>query len=259
MKNAPAPSARRALQLFALTGLPAIEPGADLAALLGDAIEAAALGLQAGDVVVVCQKVVSKAEGRIVRLEDVEPSQRARDFASSFDKDAAMIELALREATEVLRMSDGHLITATGKGFISANSGIDRSNQSLPGHVTLLPLDADRSAAALRDALGARFGAAPAVIVTDTFGRPWRLGQIDFAIGAAGLRVLDDHMGRGDWSGRTLEHTVIAVADQLAAAAGLLMGKAGGIPAVLLRGYDYTTGDETAGDLVRPREQDLFR
>ncbi|MBI5506332.1 MAG: coenzyme F420-0:L-glutamate ligase [Deltaproteobacteria bacterium] len=258
MSVAPAPAAR-ALQLFALGGLPAVEPGDDLGALIGDAIDAAALGLYAGDVVIVCQKIVSKAEGRIVRLSEVDPSPRAREFASSFDKDPALIELALREATEVLRMQGGHLITATGKGVVAANSGIDRSNQSRRGQVTLLPLDADRSAEALREALAARFGTAPAVIVTDTFGRPWRLGQIDFAIGAAGLRVLDDHLGRADWSGRRLEHTVIAVADQLAAAAGLLMGKAGGVPAVLLRGYAYSAGTETAGDLLRPREQDLFR
>lgn len=257
--NAEPAAPRRAVQMFALAGIPAIEPGADLGALVGDAIEAATGGLCAGDVVVVCQKIVSKAEGRIVRLDDVEPSARARDFASSFGKQAQMIELALREATEVLRMQGGHLITASGKGVVAANSGIDRSNQTRPGYVTLLPLDADRSASLLREALAARFGAAPAVIVTDTFGRPWRLGQIDFAIGAAGLRVLDDHAGRSDWSGRELEHTVIAVADQLAAAAGLLMGKADGLPAVLVRGYSYAAGSEDAGDLVRPRDQDLFR
>lgn len=259
MSDTPAPPAHGALQLFALEGIPAVRQGDDVAALVGDAIASARLGLQPGDVLVVCQKIVSKAEGRIVPLAQVEPSQPARDFARAFDKDPALIELALREATEVLRMQDGHLITATGKGIVAANSGIDRSNQSAAGHVTLLPVDADRSAARLRDALAARFGTAPAVVITDTFGRPWRLGQIDFAIGAAGLRVLDDHLGRRDWSGRHLEHTVIAVADQIAAAAGLLMTKAGGIPAVLLRGYRYAAGTETAGDLVRPREQDLFR
>lgn len=254
-----APAGAAALQLFALTGLPSIRPGDDLIALIGDAIEAAGLGLQAADVVVVCQKIVSKAEGRILRLDEVEPSARARQFADAFAKDAALIELALREAGEVLRMQNGHLITATGKGFVSANSGIDRSNQAESGQVTLLPEDADRSAARLREGLAARFTVAPAVIVTDTFGRPWRLGQLDFSIGAAGLRVLDDHLGRDDWSGRTLEHTIIAVADQLAAAAGLLMGKASGIPAVLVRGYRYSAGEQTAADLVRPRELDLFR
>ncbi|HYB97704.1 MAG TPA: coenzyme F420-0:L-glutamate ligase [Candidatus Limnocylindrales bacterium] len=245
--------------LLPIGGLPSVHPGQDLGGLLGDAIEAARYGLKDGDVVVVCQKVVSKAEGRVVKLTDVEPSARAREFAAAYEKDPALVELALREATEVLRMGNGHLITATAKGFISANSGIDRSNQAHEGEVTLLPVDADRSAEQLRTRLLERFGVGVAVIITDTFGRPWRLGQIDFAIGAAGLRVLDDHLGRRDWSGRGLEHTVIAVADQLAAAAGLVMGKAAGIPAVLIRGYRYEAGDGTAGDLVRPPGEDLFR
>lgn len=259
MSTAPPSGSAPTLALFALASIPSVQAGDDLVALVGDAIDAAGLVLEPRDVVVVCQKIVSKAEGRIVHLADVEPSAKAREFAASFDKDAAMVELALREATEILRMGDGHLITATGKGFIAANSGIDRSNQARAGDVTLLPVDADASAARLREGLARRFGIAPAIIVTDTFGRPWRLGQIDFAIGAAGLRVLDDHLGRSDWSGRTLEHTVIAVADQLAAAAGLLMTKNGGVPAVLMRGYLYSPADETAGDLVRPRDQDLFR
>lgn len=170
-----------------------------------------------------------------------------------------MVELALREATDVLRMNDGHLITSTAKGFIAANSGIDRSNQAAPDEVTLLPVDSDASAARLRQALVERFGVEAAVIVTDTFGRPWRLGQLDFAIGAAGMKVLDDHIGRRDWSGRVLEHTVIAVADQVAAAAGMMMAKAEGLPAVIVRGYEYEAGPEDAGRLVRPKAQDLFR
>ncbi|HYC54425.1 MAG TPA: coenzyme F420-0:L-glutamate ligase [Candidatus Binatia bacterium] len=245
--------------LLPIAGLPSVHPGQDLGRLLGDAIEAARYGLKEGDVLVVCQKIVSKAEGRVVKLAQVEPSQKALEFARTYEKDPAMVELALREATEVLRMGNGHLITATGKGFVSANSGIDRSNQAHDGEVTLLPLDADRSADELRTRLLERFGVSIAVVVTDTFGRPWRLGQIDFAIGASGLAVLDDHLGRTDWSGRGLEHTLIAVADQLAAAAGLVMGKAAGIPAVLIRGYPYQAGDGSAGDLVRPRGEDLFR
>lgn len=248
----------KALSIIPLAGLPAIAPGDDLAQLIGDAI-VAATGLRDRDIVVVCQKVVSKAEGRIVRMNEVEPGEKARAFAKKYEKDAAMVELALREATEVLRMNDGHLITATAKGFVAANSGIDRSNQASSNEATLLPLDSDASAGRLRARLFERFGADIAVVITDTFGRPWRLGQIDFAIGAAGMKVLDDHVGRTDWSGRVLEHTVIAVADQVAAAAGMVMAKAGGIPAVLLRGFEYTPGDENAGHLVRPRAQDLFR
>lgn len=244
--------------IFPLTGIPAVQPGDDLARLVGDAIFAT-IGLKDRDIVVVCQKVVSKAEGRIVHLEDVVPGDKARAFARKYEKDPAVVELALQEATEVLRMNDGHLITATAKGFISANSGIDRSNQATGTEATLLPLDSDASAAALRNHLFERFGADVAVVITDTFGRPWRLGQIDFAIGAAGLKVLDDHIGRLDWSGRVLEHTVIAVADQVAAAAGMVMSKAGGIPAAIVRGFAYETASGNAGQLVRPRAQDLFR
>jgi coenzyme F420-0:L-glutamate ligase / coenzyme F420-1:gamma-L-glutamate ligase len=247
-----------ALTIIPLTGIPSIAPGDDLAKLVGDALAGSA-GLRDHDIVVVCQKVVSKAEGRVVRLSEVEPSQKALAFARKYEKEAGLVELAVREATEVLRMTDGHLITATGKGFVAANSGIDRSNQSTGDEVTLLPLDSDASAAALRTQLGERFGVDVAVVITDTFGRPWRLGQIDFAIGAAGMKVLDDHVGRVDWSGRVLEHTVIAVADQVAAAAGMVMAKDRGIPAVLVRGFDYESGEEEAAKLVRPKAQDLFR
>ncbi len=248
-----------AVMLLPIDGVPAVSPGADLALLLARAIEDSHYGIKDGDVLVVCQKVVSKAEGRVVKLADVEPSAEALEFARSYDKDARVVELALREATEVRRMGDGHLITATGPGFVAANSGVDRSNQASDEEVTLLPENSDRSAAELRRRLMERFGVRLAVIVTDTFGRPWRLGQIDFAIGADGLEVLDNHAGRDDWQGRPLEHTETAVADQLAAAAGLLMGKSDGIPAVLVRGYRFREGESGAADLVRPREDDLFR
>jgi coenzyme F420-0:L-glutamate ligase / coenzyme F420-1:gamma-L-glutamate ligase len=246
------------VSIVPLTGIPAIEPGADLAALIGDAIEAS-VGLHDRDIVVVCQKIVSKSEGRIVNLEDVVPRDKAASFAKKFEKEAALVELAMQEANEILRMVDGHLITATAKGFIAANSGVDRSNQASHSEATLLPLDSDASATGIRAALFERFGADVAVVITDTFGRPWRLGQIDFAIGAAGMKVLDDHAGRIDWTGRVLEHTVIAVADQVAAAAGMVMTKDRGIPAVLVRGFPYEPGEENAGHLVRPRAQDLFR
>jgi len=247
------------VSIHPLLGIGPVRPGDDLGALLADPLASLDPKLTDSDVLVVCQKVVSKAEGRIVDLATVTPGPRALEFAAGHDKDAALIELALSEATEVLRMGSGHLITATGPGFICANAGIDRSNQSRDGEVTLLPLDADASAERLRTTLGERLGARPAVIVSDTFGRPWRLGQLDFAIGAAGLEVLDDHAGRPDWRGRRLEHTLIAVADQLAAAAGLVMGKADGVPAALIRGYTYHPGNAGAARLVRPRSEDLFR
>lgn len=246
------------VSIFPLTGIPAIRPGDDLGRILGYAL-AAQTGVRDGDIVTVCQKVVSKAEGRIAQLRDVVPGDKARAYARKYEKDPAMIELALQEATEVLRMNDGHLITATAKGFVAANSGIDRSNQASGDEATLLPLDSDASAAKIRAHLFERFGADVAVVITDTFGRPWRLGQIDFAIGSAGMNVLDDHIGKTDWTGRVLEHTVIAVADQVAAAAGMVMTKAGGIPAALVRGFVYERGEQNAGHLVRPRAQDLFR
>jgi coenzyme F420-0:L-glutamate ligase/coenzyme F420-1:gamma-L-glutamate ligase len=240
-------------------GVGPIRTGDDLAQILAAALRKNGPELRDGDVLVVCQKVVSKAEGRIVDLSTVEPGERARELAERYDKDPALVELVLREACEVLRSNDGHLITATGPGFVCANSGIDRSNQGHDGEVTLLPVDADASARALREALRRELGVEIAVIVSDTFGRPWRLGQIDFAIGAAGIAVLDDHLGRRDWSGRVLEHTVIATADQLAAAAGLVMGKADGVPAAVLRGYAYRSSASGAAALVRPRDEDLFR
>jgi len=247
------------VSLHPVIGVRPIRAGDDLADELASALRENGPGLRAGDVLVVCQKVVSKAEGRIVDLATVEPGERARDFAERYDKDPALVELVLRESHELLRMRNGHLITATGPGFVCANAGIDRSNQARETDVTLLPVDADASARKVRTALEQVFGVEIAVVISDTFGRPWRLGQIDFAIGAAGIEVLDDHVGRRDWSGRVLEHTVIATADQLAAAAGLVMGKADGVPAVIVRGFGYHRGTAAAADLVRPRDEDLFR
>ncbi len=245
--------------LIPIEGIPEVAEGDDLATQLIEALESSRVGINENDVVVVCQKVVSKAEGRVVRLSDVEPSERALEFAGSHDKDPRLVELALKEAREVLRMRDGHLITVTGPGWVGANSAIDRSNQVGDDEVTLLPEDADRSAASLRDSLMAHFGQQLAVVVSDTFGRPWRLGQIDLAIGAAGIEVLRDLGGGLDRGGRLLEHTVVAVADQLAGAAGMVMGKADGIPAVLVRGFSYQPGKGRARDMIRPPEDDLFR
>jgi len=247
------------ISVHPLLGVGSVSPGDDLGTLIAAALAPIEPRLQPSDVLVVCQKIVSKAEGRVVDLATVTPGPQAVEFAKGHEKDAALVELALAEATEVLRMGSGHLITATGPGFICANAGIDRSNQNREGEVTLLPVDADASARRLRAALAERLGVELGVLVSDTFGRPWRLGQLDFAIGAAGLEVLDDHAGRADWRGRRLEHTLIAVADQLAAAAGLVMGKADGVPAALIRGYAYRAGNSGAATLVRPRDEDLFR
>ncbi|MEX0817569.1 MAG: coenzyme F420-0:L-glutamate ligase [Gaiellales bacterium] len=226
------------VRLVPLTGLPEIEPGSDLGALLGDAVERAG-GLEEGDVVVVAQKVVSKAEGRI---------EHAPDY----------LEVILREARAVRRRRDDLVIAETPHGFVCASAGVDRSNAPDDGWVVLLPEDPDASAARIRTALAERFGVAPAVIVSDSFGRAWRQGTTDVAIGVAGLRPLLDLRGTQDGRGYTLASTVIAVADELAGAAELVMGKANGVPAALVRGYRVPEGDGTARELVMPPERDLF-
>jgi coenzyme F420-0:L-glutamate ligase/coenzyme F420-1:gamma-L-glutamate ligase len=251
-----------AVLVLPVPGLPAIRPGDDLAALLAAAIEEARLGAREGDVLVVCQKVVSKAEGRVVPLASVEPSSLARTWAAANDKDPRLIELVLRESARIVRMDGGNLIVETRSGWVCANAGIDQSNATEEDHVTLLPIDADASAARLRADLETRLGASLAVIVTDTFGRPWRNGQIEFAIGVAGIEPLADLRGTADMNGRELGITVLATADSLAAAAGLVMEKSAGIGAVLVRGCRVTRAEGDgpgARSLVRPREADLFR
>lgn len=226
------------IRVVPLEGIPEVRPGDDLAALLGDAVERAG-GLEAGDVVVVSQKVVSKAEGRVERADD-------------------HVAVILREARVVRRRRDDFVIAETEHGFVCASAGVDRSNTPGEGWVILLPRDPDASAAAIRDALAARLGAAPAVIVSDSFGRAWRQGTTDVAIGLAGLRPLLDLRGEPDQRGRPLEGTVIAVADELAGAAELVMGKASGVPAALVRGYAVPAGEGSARELVMPPERDLF-
>jgi coenzyme F420-0:L-glutamate ligase/coenzyme F420-1:gamma-L-glutamate ligase len=228
------------VRIVPLTGIPEIGEGDDLASLLGNALEGAG-GLAEGDVVVVAQKVVSKAEGRVVRA----PQERH-------------VEVVLSEATRVRRRRDDFVITETRHGFVCASAGVDRSNTPGDDWVVLLPLDPDASARALRDALGRRFSVQPAVIVTDSFGRAWRQGTTDVAIGVAGMVPLLDLRGRQDARGRELQGTVIAVADELAGAAELVMGKARQVPAVLIRGYAVPVGDGSARDLVMPVERDLF-
>ena len=248
----------RELRVVPIRGLPEVEAGADLAALLVDAIWRSTVPVVAGDVVVVTQKVVSKAEGRLVRLADVEPSPGAVRFAAETGKDARLVELALRECVRVVRSAPGVLITETSHGLVCANSGVDSSNVKA-GYAALLPADPDASARRLRDVLAAAFGVPLAVILSDTFGRPWRLGQTNVAIGVAGMRPLLDHRGTTDAHGHRLETTMIAVADELAAAAELVMGKTDAVPAALVKGARYQAGDGNARELHRPAEHDLFR
>jgi coenzyme F420-0:L-glutamate ligase/coenzyme F420-1:gamma-L-glutamate ligase len=226
------------IQVRPLEGIPEVQPGDDLAALLGDAVERAG-GLEGGDVVVVSQKVVSKAEGRLEQTDD-------------------HLAVILREARAVRRRRGDFVIAETEHGFVCASTGVDRSNTPGDDWIVLLPRDPDASATALREALAARFGAAPAVIVTDSFGRAWRQGTTDVAIGVAGMRPLLDLRGEEDARGRPLEATVIAVADELAGAAELVMGKASGVPAALIRGYAAPAGEGSARELVMPPERDLF-
>ena len=249
----------KTLALIPLGGLPRIRPGDDLAALLVETIEASKVGVKRGDVVVVCQKVVSKAEGRIVDLATVVPSAFAAGIAATSGKDPRLVEVILRETTRIVRMADGHLICETGPGWVCANAGIDESNSVAPGTVTLLPQDADASAERLRVALAAASGSSVGVVVSDTFGRPWREGQIDVALGVAGVGALLDWRGRVDLTGRDLPHTVLAVGDQLAAAAGLLMEKDSGVAAVLVRGFEWRATSGRGRDLIRSRALDLFR
>ena len=243
-------------------GLPMIKPGDDLALLLGDAIEAARVGVKPGDVVAVCQKVVSKAEGAVVRLDDVVPSAFAAHLAGRTEggKDPRAMEVVLQESVRIVRMDRGHVICETRHGWVCANAGVDESNGVEPGMLTLLPRDPDASAAALCERLGTRFGVEVAVVVTDTFGRPWREGLVEVALGCAGMDPLLDLRGRADLAGRTLHHTVVALADEIAGAAGLVMEKDSRVAAAIVRGVRYTPGMARAADrLVRRAEFDLFR
>lgn len=245
------------LALEPVAGLPAVAEGDDLAALVHAAAERAGIAL-AGGVLAVCQKVVSKAEGRVVPLAGVAPSDEARRIAAEEGKDPRHVELVLRESRRIVRRGHGVLVTETHHGFVCANAGVDLSNAPGPGAAVLLPEDPDASARRLRAGLLER-GAGPlAVLVTDTFGRPWREGLVDVAIGCAGLAPLRDLRGTPDLAGRTLQVTTQAPADALAAAAGLLMVKGAGLPAVWARGIALE-GDGPIRDTLRDPATDLFR
>jgi coenzyme F420-0:L-glutamate ligase / coenzyme F420-1:gamma-L-glutamate ligase len=226
------------IRIIPLTGIPEVGRGEDLGALVGDAVERAG-GLEEGDVIVVAHKVVSKAEGRVEQTGDV-------------------LSVILREARAVRRRREELIIAETEHGFVCASAGVDRSNTPGEGWIVLLPRDPDASAAGIRAVLGERFGVAPAVVVSDSFGRAWRQGTTDVAIGVSGMSPLLDLRATDDAGGRPLESTIIAVADELAGAAELVMGKAEGVPAALVRGYRVGPGDGSARELVMPPERDLF-
>jgi coenzyme F420-0:L-glutamate ligase / coenzyme F420-1:gamma-L-glutamate ligase len=243
------------VRVIPLLGLPELEEGDDLGALLVEAADRAG-GLAHGDVVVVAQKAVSKAEGRVVHLEEVEPSPRARELAG--DEDPRRLEVILQEARAVVRARPPLVIAETQHGFVCASAGVDASNAKGPDTVVLLPLDPDASADRLRERIRELTGLEAAVIVSDSFGRPWRLGTTDVALGVAGMTPLLDLRGRQDAAGYELHTTQIAVADEIAGAAELVMGKTDGIPAAIVRGLDVT-GEGRGTELLMPPERDLFR
>ncbi|HLS80176.1 MAG TPA: coenzyme F420-0:L-glutamate ligase [Steroidobacter sp.] len=250
------------IQFTALAGLPEITPGADLARLLAESLDSMALALEPTDVLVVAQKIVSKAEGRYVNLSEVTPSARARELAEITGKDARLVEVVLSESVHVLRAQPDVLIVRHRLGYVMANAGVDRSNVASDDgeRVLLLPLDPDGSAAQLRSALANRCGVAVGVLISDSFGRPWRNGVVNIALGAAGLPALIDRRGELDRQGRKLEVTEVALGDAIAAAAGIVMGEAAeGTPAALARGLNVTAPARNARSLIRPLEKDLFR
>ena len=245
----------RELRVLPLLGIPELEEDDDLGALIVDAARRAG-GLEDGDVVVVAQKAVSKVEGRVVDLDDVEPSPRARELAG--DADPRRIEVVLRESREVVRARPPLVIAETRHGFVCASAGVDASNAKGPGTLVLLPVDPDASARTLRERIGDLTGREVGVVVSDSFGRAWRNGTTDVALGVAGLVPLVDLRGTKDSVGYELHSTQIAVADEIAGAAQLVMGKTSGIPAAVVRGLEVS-GEGSAADLVLPRERDLFR
>lgn len=251
------------LEVVALDGIPEVAAGDDLAAMLGDALKRLGdfLPLRADDVLVVTQKIVSKAEGAVVDLTTVEPRPEAIAFAAKWDRDPRQVEVVLREAHRVVRMENGVLITETPHGFVCANGGVDASNVG-PGSgqtVTLLPRDPDASATGIRRAIEARFGVDVSVIISDSFGRPWRWGIVDIAIGVSGMLPLEDLRGVADHDGRVMRSTVRAVADEIASAAELAFGKTTARPAALVRGANPTRGEARIRDALIPAENDLFR
>ena len=243
------------LALRGVEGLPEIHPGDDLAALIVEHSDA----LASGDVVVVAQKVVSKAEGRIRTLSQVTPSEQAIALAQRLDADPRMVQVVLDESTRIVR-DDRVLIVETHQGFVCANAGVDRSNVDGADDVCLLPIDCDASARALHERIESLSGARVGVVISDTFGRAWRMGLVNVALGVAGIPAMLDYRGRPDDFGMPLQATVVAIADELAAAAELLMGKTRRVPVVIVHGLDTSAeADGTGQELVRPSDLDLFR
>ncbi len=247
------------VRIIGVVGLPEIRKGDALSSLILEAVQAQGEEIRTGDILIVTQKIVSKAEGRVYALQDIDPSPFARQIAYHFEKDPRLVEIILRQSRRIVRMDRGVLITETLHGFICANAGVDESNVGGEARVTILPEDPDRSAEELRMGLQLALNRDIAVIISDTFGRPWREGITNVAIGVSGLLPLKDYRGRIDPYGHLLRVTTLAIADELAAAAELVMGKLDQVPVAIIRGYDYPKGSGSIKDLLRLPERDLFR
>jgi coenzyme F420-0:L-glutamate ligase / coenzyme F420-1:gamma-L-glutamate ligase len=248
-----------ALQIFPVAGMPEVRPGDDLAGMLLDAATASGVALEDGDVLVVAQKVVSKAEGRLVALDSVTPSPFAVEYARRYEKDARHVEVVLNESRRVVRMDHGVLIVETHHGLVCANAGVDASNVEGAEVLCLLPVDPDASAARLAEEVKLRTGRRVAVIISDTFGRPWREGQTNVAIGIAGLSPLRNYAGQTDQYGYELRVTQLCVVDELAGAAELVMGKIDRVPVAVVRGFEYVPQTASSQLILRAAERDLFR
>jgi coenzyme F420-0:L-glutamate ligase/coenzyme F420-1:gamma-L-glutamate ligase len=247
------------IQIFGLTKIPLVRRGDKIGDQIVKAAKEEGVQIQNHDVVVVAQKIVSKAEGKVVHLESVTPSAFAEAISKTTGKDPRHVEAILRETESIVRMREAHLIVETHHGFVCANAGVDRSNVEDENSVTLLPVDPDKSAQEIRKRIGELTGADVGVIVSDTFGRAWRIGQVDVAIGVDGLRPVADYRGTKDLFGYVLSVTQIAIADELASAAELAMKKGDGVPVAIVRGFEYPREKGSAKDLIRPKEEDLFR
>lgn len=247
------------IQIIGLKKVPLVKRGDNVAEHIVRAAKEEGIQISNRDIIVVAQKIVSKAEGGIVDLKSVTPSPRAEEIAKTSGKDPRHIEVILKETARIVRMKAVHLIVQTRHGFVCANAGVDKSNVEDPDSVALLPADPDKSAREIRHGIRELTGADVGVIISDTFGRAWRVGQINVAIGVDGLRPIMDYRGSKDMFGYVLNVTQMAVADELASAAELVMKKSHGVPVAIVRGFDYVQGTGSARDLIRPEEEDLFR
>lgn len=248
------------VQILGLPGIPEVHAGDDLAAMIAQASRDTSTPIEDGDVLVVTQKIVSKAEGRIVDLDTVTPSPFARDYAEAFEKDARQVEVVLSETKRIVRMAHGVMICETRHGFVCANAGVDASNVEKTGTVCLLPVEPDASARRIREGVRAALGVDAPVIISDTFGRPWREGHVNFAIGVAGISPVVDYAGQFDPAGYEIKVTQMCVVDELAAAAELVHGKLSRMPVALVRGVEYQRDDDASiAALIRIAEKDLFR